>query len=257
MIPHFNQPAFTLGPLTIHPFGILIGTGIFITFIIIRQRTNRLGLNIEISEKLFLWILVASFLMAHIIDRLLYFPLVTLNDPLSLLRVWDGISSFGGFLGAALAIIIFFHINKIGSKRWQYLDVIAYAFPFGWMFGRTGCFIAFDHPGLPTSFILGQVYSDGIVRHNLGLEEALYTILVALIFILMGRVKNRPSGFFSGLLCILYAPARFFMDFLRIVDTKYLGLTPAQYGSLIVLIFGIWTLHRSYQNYNKLESSNL
>ena len=257
MIPYFEQPSFTLGPISIYPFGILIGAGILITFLIIRKCSNSLGLNVEISEKLFLWILVASFLMAHIIERLVYFPLETLNNPLSMLKVWDGTSSFGGFLGAAMAIIIFFHFAGIRSERWQYLDVIAYAFPTGWFLGRTGCFLAFDHPGTPTSFFIGQTYTDGIVRHNLGLEEALFIFFVATVFLFLGRNKIRPTGFFSGLLCVIYAPVRFLLDFLRIEDATYLGLTPGQYGSLIILLFGIWILRRSYENYSKNEASRI
>ena len=34
-------------------------------------------------------------------------------------------------------------------------------FPFGWIFGRLGCFLAYDHPGAPTTFFLGQKYRTG------------------------------------------------------------------------------------------------
>jgi phosphatidylglycerol---prolipoprotein diacylglyceryl transferase len=245
LIPYFNQPSLTIGPFSIYAFGLLVGMGIFVTFLIIRRRAHALGLSEALTERMILWILIAGFLMAHVFDRVAYFPAETLDDPLSLLRIWDGISSFGGFLGAAIGIILFFKHTKIGSARWQYLDLIAYAFPIAWLFGRTGCFVAYDHPGIPTSFFLGQVYSDGIVRHNLGLEEALYTLPVALLFLALGRNKTRPGGFYTGLLCVLYAPVRFFLDFLRIIDEKYFGLTPGQYGSILLLLFGAWILWRS------------
>jgi phosphatidylglycerol:prolipoprotein diacylglycerol transferase len=82
------------------------------------------------------------------------------------------------------------------------------------------------------------VYTDGIVRHNLGLEEALYTIVIAAVIARIARRGGGP-GFLVGVLAILYAPFRFSLDFLRKVDVRYLGLTPGQYGSLLVLLAGV------------------
>ena len=86
--------------------------------------------------------------------------------------------------------------------------------------------------------MLGQRYVDGIVRHNLGLEEALYTFMIAAMFLLLGR-RRRFGGFFLGTLLVLYAPFRFAIDLLRIVDVRYLGLTPGQYGSLVLFAVGM------------------
>jgi phosphatidylglycerol---prolipoprotein diacylglyceryl transferase len=242
LIPYFDQPVLTLGPVSVYAFGVLIGIGIFAGYLLISRRAYKTGLDRAVAERMVLWILIAGFLTAHIFDRIAYFPAETLKDPISLLRLWDGTSSFGGFLGAGIGAYLFFRHAKIKSELRHYLDLIAYAFPFGWAFGRAGCFVAYDHPGTPTSFFLGQVYSDGIVRHNLGLEEALYTLLIALIFFSLGRKKTRPAGFYTGLLCILYAPARFILDFFRIEDATYFRLTPGQYASVIILVFGIWMM---------------
>ncbi|MGR9117247.1 MAG: hypothetical protein ACU85E_15935, partial [Gammaproteobacteria bacterium] len=37
----------------------------------------------------------------------------------------------------------------------------------------------------------------------------------------------------------IYAPARFFMDFLRVNDIRYAGLTPAQYVTVFMLLGGL------------------
>lgn len=113
------------------------------------------------------------------------------------------------------------------------------------MAGHLGCFLAFDHPGLATRLFLGEVYTDGVVRHNLGLEEALYMIPVVLLFWTLGR-RPRPAGFFAGLLALLYAPVRFALDFLRIVDARYFGLTPGQYGAVALFVVGGLILLRSH-----------
>jgi len=66
------------------------------------------------------------------------------------------------------------------------------------------------------------------------------------MFVLLDR-KERFHGFFSGLLLISYAPVRFLMDFMRAkdlpnADIRHFGLTPAQYGALILFGMGCWML---------------
>jgi phosphatidylglycerol---prolipoprotein diacylglyceryl transferase len=244
MIPYFSQPHLSLGPISIHLFGVLVAVGLLAGLRLVRRRAEVTGLNVALAERMGIWIILGGFAGAHVIDRLAYFPRDTLADPLSLLRFWDGISSFGGFLGAVVAGFVFVRRAGLIADRWRYLDLIAYALPVGWFFGRTGCFVAFDHPGLPTTFFLAQRFSDGVVRHNLGLDEALYTLPVALLFLGLGRGRPRPPGFFVGLLALVYAPVRFFLDFLRTADARYFHLPPGQYGSAPLFVGGPALLFR-------------
>ncbi|WP_437593604.1 hypothetical protein [Sorangium sp. So ce1000] len=46
-------------------------------------------------------------------------------------------------------------------------------------------------------------------------------------------------------MAVLYAPVRFLLDFLRIVDVRYAGLTPGQYGAIALFIAGLVLLIRS------------
>jgi phosphatidylglycerol:prolipoprotein diacylglycerol transferase len=52
--------------------------------------------------------------------------------------------------------------------------------------------------------------------------------------------QHRFPGFFVGLLAVLYAPVRFALDFMRKVDVRYGGLTPGQWGSIILLGVGLY-----------------
>jgi phosphatidylglycerol:prolipoprotein diacylglycerol transferase len=241
MIPYFAQPSLSLGPVSIHLFGVLVAIGILTGLRLMRWRASRLGLDQAFAERLGLWAVVGGFAMAHIFDRLAYFPRETLADPLSLLRFWESISSFGGFLGGIIASLFFVRGRR---DKWAYLDLIGYAIPVGWFFGRMGCFVAFDHPGYATTFFLAQRYKDGVIRHNLGLDEALYVLPVALLFLWLGRGGARRPAFFAGLLAIAYAPVRFFLDYLRTEDVRYFGFTPGQYSALLLLAVGLYLLLR-------------
>lgn len=237
MIPYFAQPQLQLGPLTIHAFGVLVACALLVGTRIVRSRAAAKGVPEHAVGRFLGWVLVGGFAGAHLMDRLVYFPREAMRDPLSLLRFWESLSSFGGFVGGTIGALLFFRRHATPGSVWTFVESFAYAFPFGWMFGRAGCFVAFDHPGRPTTFVLGQMYRDGVIRHNLGLEEAIYTGIIAILFAVLGR-RPRKSGFFLGLFLFLYAPFRFAADFLRIVDVRYFGLTPGQYGCIALLIIG-------------------
>jgi phosphatidylglycerol:prolipoprotein diacylglycerol transferase len=247
MIPYFRQPSLHLGPLAIHAFGILVVCAVMLGTAILQRRALAMGLRDADSSRFVSWILLGGFAGAHLVDRFVYFPRETLVDPISILRFWEGLSSFGGFLGGTTGALLFFRRHARPGSAWKYADSFAYAFPFGWIFGRLGCFVAYDHPGRETHFWLAQRYSDGIIRHNLGLDEALYTVGIAVLFAALGR-RPRFTGFFVALLLMVYAPFRFTVDFLRIVDVRYAGLTPGQYGCLALLALGlaIWRARRTH-----------
>jgi phosphatidylglycerol---prolipoprotein diacylglyceryl transferase len=238
MLPYFAQPSLQLGPVTIYTFGVFVAIGLIGTVSIALRGARQEGLALAIICRLLLSMLIWALVGTHLVHRFLHFPESTLQDPWSILRLSSGASSFGSFLGASAAAWLFLRRTPVDCDPWRYLDAIAYAFPFGWSFVRLGCFVAYDHPGTITDVFLGQRYIDGMVRHNLGLEEALLTIVIACIFYWL-KWKPRPSGFFTGMLAVLYAPVRFCLDWLRMVDVSYIGLTPGQYGSLLLLGAGL------------------
>jgi phosphatidylglycerol:prolipoprotein diacylglycerol transferase len=244
MIPYFAQPRLVLGPLTIHAFGVLVALAVLVGHRVFRWKVKREGMDVVLGERLLTWVLVSGFICAHLFDRLVYYPGETLKDPISLVKIWASLSSFGGFLGAVFGAWLF--IRKMRGTAtpvdtWRYLDAVAFAFPFGWIFGRLGCFVAFDHPGLPTNFFLGMENHEGKVIHNLGLEEAIFTVALSAVFALLAR-RPRFAGFYLGLLPLVYAPYRFASDFLRVRDVRYLGLTPAQWGTLALLVLAVGIL---------------
>jgi phosphatidylglycerol:prolipoprotein diacylglycerol transferase len=247
-IPYFDQPS--LGPF--HAFGALVAAAVLVGTSVLQKRATHERLDAELASRLVFWVLVGGFITAHLVHCFVYFPEETLENPISILKIWDGISSFGGFLGAVGAIIAFSRRAEwqalSSPARWRYVDVVAYAFVFGWIFGRAGCTVAYDHPGDPTTFFLGWEYKDHVVRHNLGFYEMLYFIPLAGLYGLLGRTPRRfGPGFFTGLIAVLYAPVRFSFDYLRIVDVRYAGLTPGQWGSIAVALAGLYVIWRAKQ----------
>ncbi len=262
MIPFFEQPTLPLGPVTLHAFGALVGAALVAGSALVMRRCRATGLDPERGGDMAIYAMVAGFVVAHLYSVFAYFPRDVLRNPLLLLKVWENISSFGGFVGGVFGIWLFFRVKMpglAGGEKWKYLDVAAFAMPFAWAIGRLACTVAHDHPGTVTTFPLAVSLASPEARayiasyyeaagrlaelpppaqlarmgfHDLGWYEFLYTA-VAMIpaFLFLNRKPRRP-GFYALAFLFLYIPARFALDFLRIADARYFGLTPAQYAGI-------------------------
>jgi phosphatidylglycerol:prolipoprotein diacylglycerol transferase len=245
VIPYFDFRLEDHLGLPIHLFGILVAIGVLLGDRIVVKEGEKRGMDARDIRYLNIRMVLGGFVMAHLVSVIFYFPERIKENPLVLLNVWSGLSSFGGFLGAALTYLYLTKKEKI--PRLPYADVVALGLAVGWIFGRLGCTTAHDHPGRHTTFFLGVRYPDG-VRHDLGFDEFLLTIVMTAILFAYAR-KPRPAGRIIGLFATMYAPIRFGLDFLRATDVarpdeRYAGLTPAQWACMGALGVGIWLLVR-------------
>lgn len=233
-------------PISIKPFGVLVATGVYAGGFLALRQGKKLGLDERTLFSFILWVVGIGFVGGHVLDAIFYYPERMLSDPLSVIRLWDGLSSFGGFVGAAGGAWLWRW--RHGTPMLPYADVVASAFPVGWVFGRAGCALAHDHPGLSSTAWFAVRYPTG-GRFDLGLYEMLLTIPIAAAFLVL-RQRPRPWGFYLAVMSIAYAPWRFALDFLRardtpITDPRYGALTPAQWACFGLLGVGLWMLWRS------------
>jgi phosphatidylglycerol:prolipoprotein diacylglycerol transferase len=240
MIPYFNGHLFDVGGVSIYMFGVLVAIGVIVGDRIVVSEGQRHGLDAQDVRFLNARIVIGGFIMAHLVSVIFYFPERIAESPWVLLNVWSGLSSFGGFLGALIAFLYYTKREKI--SRLDYADSVAPGLAVGWIFGRTGCFTAHDHPGRHTTFFLSVNYPDG-PRHDLGLDELLFTIAMTAILFWYRR-KPRPPGHVIALLALMYAPVRFGLDFLRATDVarpdqRYAGMTPAQWACLATVALAV------------------
>lgn len=266
MVPFFQQPSISIGPLTIHAFGVIVAAAVVAGTAIGARRFVRLGLDRKLGERLAWWAIVGGFLGAHLFSVLFYFPHEVAANPFVVLKVWEDISSFGSILGGMLGMWLFFRFRArdfASTTRLVYLDVAAFVFPISLMIGRVACTLAHDHPGTITSFPLAvslesgeareyitRVYDDAgrlaelppapaLTRlgfHDLGWYELLLLAAVVVPAVLLLNRRPRRPGFFLITFILLYMPARFVLDFLRVADARYAGLTPAQWFALATLL---------------------
>lgn len=100
------------------------------------------------------------------LDEIFYHPQELVKRPWSLFFLWEGLSSFGGFTGALIGIILWKYFEAVPLLRTPlftiprfrrravtmpilpFADLILSVFPVAWIFGRSGCSVVHDHLGV-------------------------------------------------------------------------------------------------------------
>lgn len=278
LVPYYRPFIWELGPLVLDSWALLVSLGFILGLEVARARGIRKGLDVRDVVDSAVFVVAMGFLVGHVVHVVAYNPHQLEEQGVwAILKVWAGFSSTGGFLGAVLGCILMFQvfpavfgarraalvargtslstgeklIDWLGRPRafWPHADVLMFSFPFGWTLGRLGCFSAHDHVGARSDFFLAVDFPAsgyGGPRHDLGLYEALWTAVIAATFFALRRLDVR-SGFFVALWCAMYAPARLAFDFLRNTDlsgadVRWVGLTPAQWGSIAMAVAGVGVL---------------
>jgi len=301
-LPHFQLGSLDVG-IPIQSFGVIVAAGVLIGAALLRRYAEWHGIPDEHIRGILGWITIAGFLGAHWFDVLAYEP-HKLSEPMAswppskwpvLLRIWDGISSYGGFVGGAIGFAIYVGWKRLPARLFADISIVGLLPAFS--IGRIGCTVVSDHVGsvvdkanwyaslamnYPLDINLDVVrkavlpdcskddtyclidkfgnytpmYKDGngdgtITMWNLGLIELLYLIPVnALILWLAFRKKRVPAGFMIAITGVLYAPVRFFLDYLRPIETdaRHAGLTFAQWCSIVAFGAAVYTAMRVMKN---------
>ena len=187
---------------------------------------------------------------------LFYQPHHYWQNPVDVLKVWQGGMSFhGGLIGSILAMFYFSKIYKIPCF-WLF-DRLAVIAPVGLFFGRIANFINGELYGRISNIAIGVIfpYSDNLPRHPSQLYEAflegvlLFFIMIFAFFYKNNYLpKNKPS-FISGLFLIGYSLARFSIEFFRQPDEQigflWQFFTLGQILCLPTLILGGYLLFKN------------
>ncbi|HYZ89660.1 MAG TPA: prolipoprotein diacylglyceryl transferase family protein [Myxococcales bacterium] len=239
MIPYFQIPPLQIGPIAIQPFGVLAALGVYLASVLLVRRARDEGLDPAPLNGFATWALVGGIVGGHFVHLFFYHPEELRSGGfLQVFKVWDGLSSTGGVLGGLVAGLAYFRSKHLSFAA--YGGVFALSVAPGWAVARLGCFSVHDHPGVLTSFPLAIAFPGG-PRHDLGLYDAL--LLTAITAVLYAARGTKLRGSLLPLLALLYGIGRFLLDFLRArdlpyVDARYMGLTPAQWFCIALIVYG-------------------
>ena len=189
---------------------------------------------------------------------LFYNPGYYLENPLDILKLWDGGMSFhGGVLGTTLGIL--YLARKEGLPWLRMHDYVACCVPFGLFFGRLANFVNHELWGAPTNVpwavrfpeVVAGLTALGPPRHPSQLyEAALEGIVLFLILAWMfWRTEARyQPGKLVGAFIFFYGIFRFAIEFVREPDTQLVefaeatGLHMGQWLSLPMILGGLYLM---------------
>ena len=181
-----------------------------------------------------------------------------LQNPLDILKLWDGGMSFhGGVIGTSLGIL--YLARKEGLPWLRIHDYVACCVPFGLFFGRLANFVNGELWGAPTTVpwairfvetVGGQAVL-GLPRHPSQLYEAALEglVLFAILAVMFWRSQARyEPGKLVGAFIFFYGIFRFGVEFIREPDAQLTefaaatGLHMGQWLTVPMILGGIYLM---------------
>lgn len=255
--PDIDPVAIALGPIKIHWYGVAYLVGFVAAWWLGRRRIARKMTplsNVQLDDLIF-WCALGVVLGGRLGYALFYNFERVIDQPLWLLRVWEGGMSFhGGLIGVLFAAWLY--ARRSGHKIADLFDLLVLLTPVGLGMGRIGNFIGQELWGRPTDLPWGMIFQQdplGLVRHPSQLYQAMLEGLVLFIILHWYARRPRPELAVSGLFLALYAMFRFLVEFFREPDS-HIGfdafgwLTRGQMLSLPMAVTGILLMLWAYRS---------
>jgi len=251
--PHIDPVLVTLGPLQVRWYGLAYVAGFVVAALVMRELSKRWEIGLTDDEMItaVLYAVIGLMVGARLGYVIGYGAGAYFDDPLSILRVWDGGMSFhGGFVGIVLAGMVFARQVKVPFLR--VADMAAVGTTWGLFFGRVANFINGELWGRPSDLPWAMVFPGAgpTPRHPSQLYEAGLEGLVLFTVLWVMARRKRPEGMVSGTFIGLYGVFRFAVEFARQPDVQ-LGyvLGPFTMGQLLsvpLIVIGAWIVWRAW-----------
>ena len=260
--PQFDPVAFSLGPLSVHWYGLMYLLA-FLQFLWLGRRQitlNRVPFTVDQLDDLLFYGMLGVILGGRLGQVIFYEPDYYLAHPADILAIWKGGMSFhGGFLGVLLATALW--AKKHAFSWWTVTDFIAPCVPLGLAAGRVGNFINGElwgrvtDPGLPWAMVFPQAADGGLPRHPSQLYHvALEGLLLFFVLQWFSR-RPRPARAISAVFLIGYGSCRFITEFFREPDHGIFGqsytISMGQWLSLPMILAGIGLIIHAYHTQEK------
>ena len=208
-----------LGPISIHTYGVLIALAFFLGMTLASHRAERVGQDPQLIMDLAFYLMVAAIVGSRILYVILDYR-VYMQEPLRILKIWEGgLVFYGGLIAAIIVGASFMRRHRMSF--WPTADILAPSIALGQAIGRLGCLAAGCCYGLPTERSWGVIFTNpealaplGIRLHPSQIYESLAALTIFLFLLIYQRQKRFSGQIFLSYVS-LYALARFFLEFFR------------------------------------------
>jgi len=222
-IEPIGRVALEIGPITIYWYGVIIGTGLVLGWILASKESLKQGLEKDVLADLLLWsipIAIISARLYYVLFKLDYY----LENPEEIVAIWQGgIAIHGALIGAIVTAVIFTKKKRISF--WKVADIVAPSIILGQAIGRWGNFMNQEAHGTEVTrsflenlrlpeFIINQMYINGTYYHPTFLYESIWNLTGFFLLLLLRKLPLRSGELFLSYI-IWYSIGRFFVEGLR------------------------------------------
>lgn len=246
-IQPLNPIAIEVGPFAVRWYGILIGLGIVVAYILAVREGKKRGIEEETFMDLLIWAIPLSILGA----RLYYVTFkwdYYANNPGDILAIWKGGLAIHGALITGVIVAAVF-CRKRNISFWKLADIAAPSIIIAQAIGRWGNFFNQEAHGGAVSreflaslqlpeFIINQMYINGQYYHPTFLYESLWNVLGFVVLLLLRKVNLKQGEIFLSYL-IWYSAGRFFIEGLRTDSLYFFDIRVAQLVSVTTIVVAI------------------
>ena len=199
-----NPPrTITLGPLTIHFYGLIIALGLVLAVMYCCRRSKEFGIKEDDLLDGVLWVTPFAIVCARAYYCVFSWDQYA-HDPISVLYIWNGgLAIYGGVLGAVLGVAVFCKIKKL--KISTVLDMVLIGFLIGQSLGRWGNFFNREAFGAETA----SFFRMGLLNEKTGVTTYFHPTFLyesvwnALGFLLLHFISKKRK--YDGQVALCYA----------------------------------------------------
>lgn len=245
----FKVPVF--GEITIYTYGFFVALGFLVSMLWISRESRLKEINPAKVMDLAFYVIVSAIIGARIMHVLVSERVRFLEDPLMIIKIWEGGLAFYGGLIASL-LVAYWYIRRNHLPFWITSDVFAPAISLGHAVGRIGCFMAGCCYGREISHRtwyslifpenIGSFAPPNVPLYPTQLMEVFGELLIFSILLLI-RYKKKFEGQLLASYLILYAILRAFNEYFRgdisrgfVIDP---WLSTSQFISVILFMIGV------------------
>jgi phosphatidylglycerol:prolipoprotein diacylglycerol transferase len=254
-------PGFSIGPLQVHWYGVILMTGALMAALLAAREAKRRGIDPEMVWDMMPWALIGGIIGARLwhiftpsasnvaagLTTAYYF-----SHPLAILEVWNGgLGIPGAIAGGALAVWIYNRNKPVSFAEWT--DIVAPGLALAQAIGRWGNFVNQELYGapstLPWAIHIDPAYrlpefADVATYHPLFLYESIWNLLNLGLLLLLNRKLGDKlhKGDLFMVYMGFYAIGRFGLEFLRLDTSQINGINANQTLMIILLTVSIAVL---------------
>ena len=255
-IHELNPVAFSLFNIKIYWYSLSYLFGFIFSYYYVKFILSKdfINLNLKIFEDFLGWAVLGVILGGRIGYVIFYNLNFYLNNPIEILKIWQGGMSFhGGLIGVILSIFFFSKLKQINFLN--LLNLVSSCAPIGLFLGRLANFVNRELIGRPTNSDWGVLFFENdVLRHPSQIYEAIFEGLIIFIVIFyIIKKKYYTSINVSALFLIMYGFFRFTIEFYREPDSHlgfiFMNISMGQLLCLPMVLLGLMFVKKKNVGY--------